>query len=444
MSAEPRANPQGTPQPAGWQLPAREERARWLPHALLATVAAFVVVALVWAGLAEIDEVTRGDGRVITASQVQLVQNLEGGIITQILVKEGEVVAKDQVLMRIDDTRFTSAFREGRQGGLALRARIARLEAEARRTAMKIPEDVMRGNRELATQELAAFESRRRDLAAKEDILRQQLAQRQSEVVELRTRIERLGESHALIRREIDLTSPMVKQGIVSEVELLRQERESARIRTELDGARLAMPRVEASIEEARKRIEDNDLAFRSQAASELALAQGEFAKLNETMPALEDRVTRTAVRSPLRGIVKQILVKTVGGVVQPGNPMAEIVPLEETLLVETRIRPSDIAFVTVGQRAVVKLTAYDYSIYGSLEGTIEHVSADSVQPQQGEPYYIAHVRTSTGTLQFRGRALQVIPGMTASVDVLTGKRTVLYYLLKPVNRAREQALRER
>lgn len=444
MSAERETVQAGAPQPAGWQLPAQEERARWLPHALLATVAGFVVVALVWAGLAEIDEVTRGEGRVITASQVQLVQNLEGGIVTQILVKEGEVVAKDQVLMRIDDTRFASAFREGRQGGLALRARIARLEAEARRTPMKVPEDVMRGNRELAAQELAAFESRRRDLAAKEEILRQQLAQRQSKVAELRTRIERLGESHALIRREIDLTAPMVKQGIVSEVELLRQEREAARIRTELDGARLAMPRIEASIEEAKKRIEDNDLAFRSQAASELTLAQGEFAKLNETMPALEDRVTRTAVRSPLRGIVKQILVKTLGGVVQPGNPMAEIVPLEETLLVETRIRPSDIAFVTVGQRAVVKLTAYDYSIYGALDGTIEHLSADSVQPQQGEPYYIAHVRTSTGTLQFRGRALQVIPGMTASVDVLTGKRTVLYYLLKPVNRAREQALRER
>jgi adhesin transport system membrane fusion protein len=190
--------------------------------------------------------------------------------------------------------------------------------------------------------------------------------------------------------------------------------------------------------------MEDNEHAFRSQAAAELAQSQGELAKLKETIPALEDRVSRTAVRSPMRGLVKLIPMKTVGGVVQPGSTLAEIVPVEETLLVEARIRPSDIAFVRTGLRAVVKLTAYDYSIYGGLDGRIEHVSADSVQPQQGEPFYIAHVRTSAAALQFRGKALPVIPGMTASVDVLTGRRTVLYYLMKPINRARERALTER
>lgn len=444
MNAPKNPDPSAAPATSGWQLPTADQGARWLPHALLGTVAAFCAIAFLWAALAELDEVTRGDGRVIAASQVQLVQNLEGGIVSQILVKEGDVVAKDQVLLRIDDTRFASAFREGQQTNLTLRARIARLEAESGHVPMKMPEDVVRGNRALAAQESMLYESRRRELAAKNGVLQQQLVQRQSELSELRTRVERLGESFALINKEIALTAPMVKQGIVSEVELLRQEREATRIRTELDGARQAIPRVESAIEEAKKRKEENEFAFRSQAGAELALAQGEATKTAESIPALEDRVSRTTVRSPVRGTVKVMLVKTVGGVVQPGSPMAEIVPFEDTLLVETRIRPSDIAFVTIGQRAVVKLSAYDYSIYGALEGRIEHVSADSVQPPQGEPYYIAHVRASAGTLQFRGKPLQVIPGMTASVDVLTGRKTVLYYLLKPINRARERALSER
>lgn len=421
-----------------------DEDARWLPHALLGTVTAFFVVAVVWAALAELDEVARADGRVITASQVQLVQNLEGGIVSEILAREGDVVDKGQVLLRIDDTRFASEFRGGQQTDLTLRARIARLEAEAAGKPLAMPADVVRGNRGLAQQETALHESRRRDLAAKNEILRQQLAQRQSELAELESRARRLGESMALVQKEIALTAPMVKQGIVSEVELLRQEREASRIRTDLDGATLAIPRIQSSIEEARQRIRDSELGFRSQAAGELSLARGELARLSEAIPALEDRVARTLVRSPVRGIVKTMAVKTVGGVVQPGSPMAEVVPLEDSLLIEARLRPADIAFISPGQPAVVKLTAYDYSIYGGLEGRIEHVGADSVQPQQGEPYYVAHVRTKAASMHHQGKALPVIPGMMATVDILTGRKTVLAYLLKPVNRARERALTER
>lgn len=415
-----------------------------MPHALLGAIAGFFVAAFAWAALAELEEVARGDGRVITASQVQLVQNLEGGIVSQILAKEGDVVDRGQVLLRIDDTRFASEFRGGQQTDLSLRARVARLEAEAAGARLALPPDIERANRALAQQESALFESRRRELSGKTEVLRQQLAQRESERVELETRAQRLAESLSLVQKEIALTAPMVKQGIVSEVELLRQEREASRIRTDLDGARLSVPRVGAAIEEARQRIRDSELAFRSQAASELSLARAELAKVSETIPALEDRVSRTLVRSPVRGIVKTMAVKTVGGVVQPGSPMAEVVPLEDTLLVEARLRPADIAFVSVGQPAVVKFTAYDYSIYGGLDGRIEHVSADSVQPQQGEPYFIAHVRTRAAALRYSGKDLSIIPGMTASVDVLTGRKTVLNYLLKPVNRARERALTER
>jgi adhesin transport system membrane fusion protein len=381
---------------------------------------------------------------VITQSQVQLVQNLEGGILAEILVREGELVAKDQVLIRIDPTRHVAAFREGEQGSFALKAKIARLDAETTGRGFAMPADVVKGTPGIAAHERALYETRRRDLAAKNDILLQQLAQRESELAELASRRDRLSESLALIRQEIAITSPLVKQGVMSEIELLRQEREAARIRTELDAATLAAPRVRAAIAEARKKIEDNELAFRAQSGVELSQVRTELAKLTESLPALEDRVARATVRAPMKGIVKTIPNKTVGGVVQPGSAMAEIVPLDDSLLVETRIRPADIAFVHVGQRAVVKITSYDYSIYGGLEGKIEYISADSIQPQQGEPFYVTHVRTARNAIAFQGRELRVIPGMTANVDVLTGKRSVLDYLLKPVNRARERALRER
>ena len=432
---------------SGWvpgEMQAEESGGRWLPHALLATVALVFIAALAWASIGRLDELTRGEGRVITASQVQIIQNLEGGIVSQILVKEGQLVEKDQVLFQIDDTRFAGAWREGRQGSLALRARIARLGAEAHRARFEMPADILRENRTIAENETALYHSRQKDLVTRNEILQQQLLQRQSELTELQSRETRLRESFDLIKREIGITAPLVRQGVISEIDLLRQEREAARIRTDLDGATLAIPRVLSSIEEAKKKLDDNEFAFRSAAGVELAQARGELAKLAETIPALEDRVTRTTVRSPVKGIVKQLAVKTLGGVVQPGNPIAEIVPVEDALLIEARIRPADIGFVAVGQKAQVKLTAYDYSIYGGLDGEVVHVSPDSIQPQQGEPYYIAHVRTASSTLAYRGRNLAIIPGMTATADILTGRKTVLDYLLKPINKTRERAMTER
>ena len=250
-------------------------------------------------------------------------------------------------------------------------------------------------------------------------------------------RANRAQEQLDLRKREIVITAPLVKQGAVSEVELLRLERDSSRLRSELDAATLAIPRALSAIEEARKKIHDNEMQFRSQAAGELSQARNEMAKATEAVPGLEDRLARTVVRPP------------VNGVVQPGTPLAEIVVSEDSLLVETRIRPQDIGFVSVGQRATVKLAAYDYSIFGGLEARVEMVGADSVVPQSqagvpGEPYYVAHVRTTKAVLDYHGKPLAVIPGMTGQVDILTGRRSVLYYLLKPLNKARERALTER
>lgn len=420
-----------------------------LPHVLLGLVVVFFVVAIAWAMIGDIDEIARAEGKVITASQTQLVQNLEGGIITKILVKEGDLVQKDQVLFQLDDVRFASAFREGRQGELGLRAKVARLTAEVTKTQPAMPAEVVKGAPGLAQNELAVYQARQRDLAGKNAVLQEQLVQRRQEVVELQSKRDRTQEQIDLLRREIAITAPLVKQGAVSEVEVLRLERDLTRLRTELEAATLAIPRAQSAIEEARRKMEDNEAQFRSQAAGELSLARNELAKVAETVPALEDRFTRTQVRSPAKGIVKTIANKTPGGVVQPGTPFAEIVPVDDTLLVEARLRPQDVAFIAVGQPAIVKLGAYDFSIYGGLDAKVELISADSTQPQpqqgQGtEPYYVVHVRTTKSAIEYQGKVLSVMPGMTASVDVLTGRRTVMHYLLKPLNKAREKALTER
>jgi len=449
MKAEPlnlRSEPAGSTM-ATWlseRIRAEDLRERRTPHVLLAIVALFVVLALAWATFFEIEEVARGDGRVVTQSQVQVITNLEGGIISEILVREGDVVKKGDPLVRIDPTRFESAYKESEQGVLALKAKIARLSAEAQNASFNMPQAVRRGNPTLADRETSLYRARQAELAAKNQVLRQQLAQRENELKELATRAERLAEQLVLVEREVTITAPLVKRGVVAEVELLRLEREQSRTRTDLEQARLSVPRIQAAIAEARSKLADAEASFRSQAGSELAMAQAELAKLSEQMPALEDRAARTIVRASMDGVIKTIPNKTLGGVVQPGSPMVEMVPREDSLLVETRLRPSDIAFVNVGQRAVVKITAYDYSIFGGLEGRIEHVSADSIVPQQGEPYYVAHVRTASNAIEYYGKKLSISPGMLASVDVITGKRSVLHYLGKPINRARERALTER
>ena len=432
------------------ELAADDGGLRRSPHWLLAAIVGVFAVATAWAAFAPIDEIARGEGKVITTSQTQTVQNLEGGIVGQIYVKEGDTVRQGQVLFQLDPMRFASALREGQQGELGLRAKVGRLTAEVQGTALKMPPDVVRGSQTLAANETAVHQARQADLAGRKGQLAEQLAQREQELVELRSRRDRTQEQLSILEREMAITGPMVKEGIVSEVEQLRQQREATRIRTELEAAALAMPRVKSAIEEARRKIQDAESQFRSQAASELSAARNELAKVAETVPGLADRMTRTQVRSPVNGIVKTVANKTLGGVVQPGTTMAEIVAVEESMLVEARIRPQDIAFVTVGQKATVKFTTYDYSIYGGLEGIIVYISPDSAQPPPGqpgaspEPYYVAHVRTMEQGLAYKGRPLPVIPGMTAQVDVLTGRRTVMHYLLKPINKSRERAFTER
>ena len=424
------------------------EGPRYLSHWILWSTVAFMTAAIGWAAWANVDEVIVGEGKVIPSNRVQVVQNLEGGIVSEIMVQLGQVVQKDQPLMRIDDTRFSASSREGRAKDDALLAKIARLTAEAANGAFVPPPQLARENPQLLAQERTLYLSRQRELQANLAVLRQQADQRRQELTEKRSREVQLQQSYALVSKELAMTRPLAQQGVVSEVEVLRLERQANDFQGELDAARLAIPRLESALLEVQQKSEELTARFRADSMKELNLARAEQTALSAANTALEDRVTRTVVRAPLTGVVKQVKVTTVGGVIQPGMDLVEIVPVEDTLLIEARVRPADIAFLRTGQEAMVKLSAYDFSIYGGFPATLETISADTITAdrpgERAESFYQIRVRTRENKPSGHDETLPIMPGMVATVDIKTGKKTVLHYLLKPIVKTKEVAFRER
>ena len=408
---------------------------------LLKSVGIALAIAIMWAAVSRLDEVTRGEGKVIPSRQLQVLQSLDGGVVEEILVKEGDVVDAEQVLLRIDPTRFASSVRESRVQYSALVAKAARLKALTEGTPFKVPDEIAKEDPKTVEEERRLYESRRNELETQSSIARQQLAQRQQELVEVRARHEQASKSYDISARELAVTKPLIASGAVSEVELLRLERDVARFRGERDMASAQISRIQASISEANHKLEEVGLAFRNESGKELGETMARLNALAEGSVGLSDKVTRSVLRSPVKGTVKRVLVNTVGGVVQPGKDVIEIVPLEDNLLLEARVQPRDIAFLRPGQKVVVKFTAYDFSIYGGLDGKLEHIGADSVVDEKGNAYYTVRVRTNKPTL---GNNLPVIPGMIVEVDIITGEKSVLTYLLKPVLRAKARALSER
>ncbi|MBV1913241.1 MAG: HlyD family type I secretion periplasmic adaptor subunit [Cycloclasticus sp.] len=386
-------------------------------HILLWVSFSFVIVAIIWASFAELDEVTRGSGKTTPSSHIQVVQNLEGGILAEILVKEGEIVEKGQPLLQLDAVRFSSSLNENKLKYYELLAATARLSAEVENKPLIIPPEVFAIAPEIAENAEQLFDSRRSEFNAGTKFLREQISQR------LR--------SYSLLKEELDMSAPLVEEGAMSRVELLRIKRE--------------LNEIKGQLTEARNKLAETKISFQTKALEELNQTKAELDRTSESTLALEDRLTRTRVLSPVKGIIKQLKVTTVGGVIQPGMDLVEIVPLEDKLLIEAQIRPADIAFLHPGQKAMVKLTAYDFSIYGGLEAELEHISADSIiNEEDGESYYIIRLRTNKNYLEKNGDKLNIIAGMTADVDILTGKKSVLDYILKPILKARDRALRER
>ncbi|MBX9406416.1 HlyD family type I secretion periplasmic adaptor subunit [Pseudomonas baetica] len=405
----------------------------------------FFVFLMLWANFAVIDEVTKGEGKAIPSSKIQKIQNLEGGIVTELYVKEGQIVEAGAPLIRLDDTRFASNVGETEADRLSMVLRVERLSAEVDDRPLNFPEDVLKAVPGQAKSEESLYISRRQQLHDEIGGLQEQLIQRQQELREFTSKQAQYRQQLSLQRQEINMSEPLVAQGAVSPVEVLRLKRAEVETRGQLDATTLAIPRAESAIKEVQRKIDETRGKFRSEALTQLNEARTDLNKAKATGKALEDRVSRTLVTSPVRGIVNKLLVNTIGGVIQPGSDMVEIVPLDDTLLVEAKIRPQDIAFLHPGQEATVKFTAYDYTIYGGLKAKLEQIGADTITDEDKKTtYYVIKLRTDRSHLGTDEKPLLIIPGMVASVDIITGKKSVLSYLLKPIIRARAEALHER
>lgn len=414
-------------------------------HVLLYTIALLLLIFLLWANFAKLEEVARGDGQVIPSSEVQVIQSLEGGIIEGFPVKEGERVEKGQVILRLRDVQAKSDLQATRQKYLGLMATVTRLEAEAEgKDFIEFPEEVLANVPESVQAEKDAFAANKKQQLDQVSVLEQQKSQREQEVTELRRRISDISSVMKLAQDERNMVAPMVERGAANKMELLQLDRSIAQQRAELNGLRLALPRSEASVKEAEERINEVTSGFRAQARRELSEKTIELNTIKETLSAYRDRTERTEIKSPMTGIVQDIKISTVGGVAKAGEPIMEIVPLDDMLVVEGRIKPADIAFIHEGQKAVVRLSAYDFSVYGAMDGHVTDISADSFTNDKGESFYRVRVSTDASTINKAGTEYDIKPGMQATVDVITGEKTVMQYLLKPFVKASQTALRER
>lgn len=431
---------------------------------MLWVIVLFFIVAIVWASMAKLDQVTVGSGKVIPSSQLQVVQNLEGGIVKQVLVKEGQHVNKNQKLLLIDDTLFLSDYREKSLALAGLQADSVRLNAllnsinvhkekaesnwresvEVKRQRLNFNSDFTNKHIKLVSRQNNQYQDKVSNLENQLSVTAQQISQKERELIEAKSRLNNLRHNFKIAKKEFDITQPLAEEGVVPPVELLKLQRQLNDTQRELTSTSLQIPVLQAAIQETIFRHIDIALKFRSEIQMELNETSNKLSTLSESQIGLKDRVNRTVVTSPVTGTIQKIHVNTIGGVIQPGMPLVEIVPTEDNLLIEARIAPQDIAFLRPSLKAVIKFSAYDFTLYGGLTGTLENISADTIQDEEGNSYYQVRIRTNENSLSGPGgESLPIIPGMIASADIITGKRTVLQYLLNPVLKASQTALRE-
>lgn len=420
---------------------AMEEQAPLRAKSLLYWILLILAIALVWAAFSEVDEVVRGEGRVTPSRQVQVIQSLDGGIVTEILVHEGQTVSIGDPLIRIDETRAISSFRENRSQYLSLLAKQTRLRALATDSEFTPPPEVLKEYPVVYEQEKALYNASKDALASQLSIANEQVTQREKELIETRAKLEQAERGYDLTARELAVTRPLEASGAVSEVDLLRLERDASRLLGEREQAKAQLSRIQAAITEAKRKTVELEQNFKSEVRKELSEATSEINSLMATSVALQDRVQQATLKSPVNGKVNRLFYNTVGGVIPPGKEVLEVVPTDDALVLETKIQPKDIAFIKLLQPATVKLTAYDYTIYGTLDAIVENISPDSVVDEEGNAYYLVRVRTLRSNF---GKELPIIPGMVAQVDIMTGKKTILTYLLKPVLKAKSYAFTER
>ncbi len=411
---------------------------------LLFGVCGVFAALLVWAGLADLEEAARGTGQVIPSQRVQQIQNLEGGILRELFVREGQEVEKDAPLARIDNEQAAGALRDAVQRSLDLTAAIARLRAEISGNGPQWPAEMLEKNPDVIRRHQDLLDGHRRQDEAEFRALEAQRELRVQELAEQRAKKKAVENALQLAVRQRNLVRPLLATKSYSEVDFLNLEQRVSALQGELAGLEAGIPKSEAALREAEERLTLRKAELDNQDLTEINRGEVELAGLRELIASGGDRVTRTELRAPVRAVVKRILITTPGGVIRPGEVVMDLVPLDDTLLVEARISPQDIAFIYPGQRAVIRLSAYDFAIYGALDAVVEQVGADTVEGRNGDVFYPVKLRTKEAGLKHKGETLPILPGMVATVDIITGKKTVLDYLLKPILKARQTALRER
>ena len=417
---------------------------------------------IIWSYFSSLQQVTSGMGKVIPSTQIQIIQSLDGGVLQELFVQEGMQVTKNQPIARIDDTRFRSDFAEQKQEVDSLRANVIRLRAELssilignnqqwqrqieiNKNVPVYPEDLKKNAPLMVERQQEEYSERLDSLMNQLAIQEQQIQQREQEVAELESKINTLIISYKLATKELDLTRPLAAKNIVSKIELYKLERSVNELKGEANAVQLLAPKLKSALQESILNRRETVLVYRKEARSELNELQNKLSRINESQVGAQDRVSKALISSPVIGTIKTIKINTLGGVVKPGETIAEIVPTEDKLMIEAKIKPRDIGFIYPGLPAVVKITAYDFARYGGLTGKVEHISADTTLDEEGNSFYLIRVRTEASSIKNKkGEEMPIIPGMLTQVDVITGKRTILEYILNPILRANEAALRER
>ncbi|HIN12889.1 MAG TPA: HlyD family type I secretion periplasmic adaptor subunit [Gammaproteobacteria bacterium] len=397
---------------------------------ILYTSLLFWVIMFLWSYFATLEEVTRGQGRVIASSKIQVIQNLEGGIVKEILVQTGDEVTQSQLLIKLDDTQFKADLAAMQQNRAALEANIATLTAESQGVPPVFDANFTNSYANLVARELELHQSRMLTQRESIEVLEQRLQR-------LQAQSNAAAENFGLIQQEQDIVAPLVEKGVESQMELIR-------LKQRLNEAQSNIFQIDAEIEATNAQLKAEQSSFIEQAREKLQLAKTEYNALIETMPTLEDRLERTLVRASMNAVVNRLLVNTIGGVVQPGSPMVELVPIDDELVVEVEISPKDIAYVIPGQRASIKLTAFDFAKFGALEGKVTKISADSISKEDGSIWYLCQVSVPVDTMTTLGKTIKIQTGMVAQVDIISGEKTVLQYLLQPVTKIANEAFRER
>lgn len=427
-----------------WVLEAEWSRIMQTPvkaRGLLYLVTLVLLLLVIWSYFAEIDEVAKGDGKVIPSQQLQVLQSYDGGIVQEILVREGQAVKAGQVLLKVDPTRFMSSLEENTTQFAALAAKVQRLSALTQG-------NVLRFNRELRERAPTVVDNERKlynsNLAELDEVAAgsdSRILQRRQDVEEERANLSQYQNVLSLSKKELAVTKPLLASGAVSEIEILRLERQIVELEGNIAKSKVAIERGLNAIEEEIIKKEEARLKLVNRWNQALTDATAEMATLQQSQTSLEDVVSQAALRSPINGTVQRLLINTVGGVITPGSAVVEIVPQDDQLIVEAKVSPKDIAFIREGQQAILKFSAYDFTIYGGMSAEVQHISADAITNEKDETYYLVRLETKKN---IANEALEILPGMIVQVDILTGKKTVLNYILSPLFNVTASALRER